>query len=153
MPESPIKRERFNCIEALLKLLLRLTSCSKHIEFEVGPVTNKPRRNTMLELNITNEQQVVVTLHPVTEAGHPAPVDGAPVWSVVTGDSTVTPASDGLSATLVSADDPGDTDFIVHADADLGGGITDISDIVRLHVAGAQAANLGLTAGDPTPKP
>ncbi len=107
----------------------------------------------MLELNITNEQQVNVVLHPVTATGHPAPVDGAPTWEVISGDSTVTVADDGLSADLISADDPGDTDFIVRADADLGEGREEISDIIRLHVAGAHAANLGLVAGDPTPKP
>ncbi len=107
----------------------------------------------MLEINITNEQQVNVTLHPVTAAGRPAEVDGAPTWEVVSGNSTVTPAGDGLSADLVSSNDPGDTDFIVHADADLGEGVIDISDIIRLHVAHANAANLGLVAGDPTPKP
>jgi hypothetical protein len=107
----------------------------------------------MLEVTITNEQQVLVTLHPVTAAGHPAPVDGPPQWSVISGDSTFQPAADGLSCELISSDNPGDTDFQVTADADLGQGVIPITDIVRLTVAHANAANLGLTAGDPTPKP
>src|SRR5262245_45119970 len=106
----------------------------------------------MLDLNITNEQQVKVTLKPVTATGKPAPVDGAPTWEVISGNSTVNPASDGMSADLISSDDPGDTEILVKADADLGAGVIEISDIVRLHVAGALAANLGLSAGDPTPK-
>lgn len=126
----------------------------ERFEFVVGPVTNKLRnQNTMLEITITNEQQVNVTLHPVTATGRPAQVDGAPTWEVVTGNSTVTPAADGLSADLISSDDPGDTDFLVKADADLGSGVVEISDIIRLSVAGAQAANLGVVAGAPTPKP
>lgn len=106
----------------------------------------------MLEIKITNEQQVKVTLNPVTATGKPAKVDGVPTWEVITGNSTVTPADDGMSADLISADDPGDTDFLVKADADLGEGVVEISDVIRLSVAGAQAANLGLTAGEPTPK-
>ncbi len=106
----------------------------------------------MLEINITNEQQVNVTLHPVTATGRPATVDGAPTWTIQSGNSTVTPAADGLSADLVSSDTPGDTEILVEADADLGQGVVPISDIIRLSVAGAQAANLGLVAGDPTPK-
>jgi len=106
----------------------------------------------MLEVSITNEQKVNVTLKPVTATGKPASVDGVPTWEVVTGNSTVQAAADGMSADLISADDPGDTDFLVKADADLGSGVTEISDIVRLSVAGAQAANLGLSAGEPTPK-
>lgn len=106
----------------------------------------------MLEVKITNEEQVKVTLSPVTSTGKPAKVDGTPTWEVITGNSTVQAADDGMSADLVSSDDPGDTDFLVKADADVGEGVTEISDIVRLSVAGAQAENLGLTAGAPTPK-
>ena len=106
----------------------------------------------MLEVNITNEQQVKVSLKPVTATGKPATLDGVPTWEVVSGDSTFSAAGDGLSADLVSGDNPGDTDYLVKADADLGEGVVEISDIVRLHVAGAQADNLGLSAGDPAPK-
>ncbi len=107
----------------------------------------------MLEITITNEQQVNVTLHPVTDTGRPAQVDGAPTWTVQSGDATVTPAADGLSADLISSDTPGDTQILVEADADLGSGVITISDIITLHVSHANAANLGLVAGDPTPKP
>lgn len=106
----------------------------------------------MLEVNVTNEQQVKVTLAPVTATGKPAKVDGVPTWEIITGGGTVNAAGDGMSADLVSSDDPGDTDYLVKADADIGEGVTEISDIIRLHVAGAQAANLGLSAGEPTPK-
>lgn len=106
----------------------------------------------MLETSCTNEEKVKVTLNPVTETGKPAQLDGAPTWEVVTGNATVQPAADGMSADLISADDPGDTDFLIKADADLGSGVIEISDIVRLHVTHANAANLGLSAGDPVAK-
>lgn len=106
-----------------------------------------------MQINITNEQQVKVTLTPVTATGRPATLDGAPTWEVISGDSTVTVAENGLSADLISSDLPGDTEIMVRADADLGSGVVEISDIIRLSVAGAQAANLGLVAGEPTPKP
>ncbi len=105
-----------------------------------------------LDLTITNEQKVQVTLNPVTDTGKPAKLDGAPTWSVINGTSTLDIAADGLSAFLVSGDDPGDSDFLVSADADLGSGVTEISDTIRLHVAGAQAKNLGLVAGTPVAK-
>ncbi len=110
-------------------------------------------RNKVLELTITNEQQVNVKLVPVTATGKPAKLDGAPTWTVLSGLSNVNVASDGLSADLVSSGDPGDTEIMVKGDADLGSGFEEISDVIRLHVAGAKAANLGLVAGDPTPKP
>ena len=138
-----------------LDVYVHFPPCDNHFRFGfgVGPTTNKTRKNTMLEITITNEQQVKVTLNPVTETGKPAQVDGAPTWTVQSGDATVTPAADGLSADLISSDTPGDTQILVEADADLGSGVITISDIITLHVSHANAANLGLVAGDPTPKP
>lgn len=107
----------------------------------------------MLELTLTNEQQVRVTLAPKTATGRPAQLDGKPTWDVVSGASTVVVDEDGRGALLVSADDPGDTQFLVKADADLGEGVEEISDIIKLTVQGARAASLGLSAGPAEPKP
>lgn len=122
--------------------------------FIVGLPTNKEKDPTMpLELKITNEQQVKVTLAPKTDTGKPASLDGMPSWAVITGNSRLNVSEDGLSAMLVSADDPGDTEVLIKADADLGEGIEEISDILKLSVIGATAKNLGMTAGTPEAKP
>lgn len=107
----------------------------------------------MLSLKITNEQQIPVTLTPKTDTGKPAKLDGVPTWEVISGSSTVTVSEDGLTAVLASSDDPGDTEFLVKADADLGEGVEELSDVIKLTVAGATAKNLGLTAGAPEAKP
>lgn len=106
----------------------------------------------MLELSITNEQKVKVTITPKTDAGKPAKLDGAPQWSVASGEAIVQPSDDGLSADLVSSDNPGDSEILITADADLGSGVVTISDAITLHVLGASAKNLGLTAGQPVTK-
>lgn len=103
-------------------------------------------------IKITNEQKVNVALKPVTDAGKPAKLDGAPVWTVVAGDSTVVPAADGLSADLISSDTPGDTTFLIDADADLGEGREDLQETITLTVSGANARNLGIVVGTPTTK-
>lgn len=105
-----------------------------------------------LELTITNEEKIQITIRPVTNQGSPALLDGPPSWVVLSGESTVEPAPDGLSAYLISGDNLGDTLVQVEADADLGAGVVTIMDTVLLHVAGALAVNLGLTAGTPEPK-
>lgn len=99
----------------------------------------------MTEITITNEQMIQATLAPVTATGKPAKLDGKPAWTIVSGNSTIKIADDGLSAFLISSDQPGDTVFLIEADADLGDGVETISDTVQLHVAGAKAASLGLT--------
>lgn len=121
--------------------------------FGVGQPQNKEKDNSMpVSVKITNEQKVTVTLKPVTDTGKPASLDGVPTWEVISGNATVVPAADGLSASLVSADDPGDTQVMVKADADIGEGVEEISDIVTLNVVGATAKNLGLVVGTPEPK-
>jgi hypothetical protein len=106
----------------------------------------------MLTIAITNEEKVKVTLVPVTATGKPARLDGAPVWTLVSGEATVEPAEDGLSAYLISADTPGTSEVLVEADADLGEGVITLSEAITLEVSGAQAASLGIVAGKPEPK-
>lgn len=119
----------------------------------VGPVENKtPKEHTHMDIKITNEQKVTVTLSPKTDTGKPAKLDGSPAWAVISGNSTVTVSDDGLSAVLTSADDPGDTQILVKADADLGTGVEEISEVINLTVVGATAKNLGITVGTPEPK-
>jgi len=43
----------------------------------------------MFPINSTSEQKVLISLNPVTAAGNPATLDGAPVWSVIEGDCTL----------------------------------------------------------------
>lgn len=106
----------------------------------------------MVEIKLTNEQKVKVSLTPVTATGKPATLDGVPKWTVQSGSAEVQVAPDGLSATLVSPDSPGDSEILVEADADLGEGVETISDVIKLSVEGARATNLGLTVSTPEPK-
>lgn len=106
-----------------------------------------------LELAITTEQKIPVTLAPVTANGGAASVDGAPVFEVVSGSGTIGEISeDGLTAYIVSGDSPDTTVVRVSADADLGEGVTTIEDLITVTVTNAQAAALGLTAGAAEPK-
>ena len=100
-------------------------------------------------ITITNEQKVTVTLAPTTEAGNPATLDGAPVWTVLSGDATIEVAADGLSCTLISGEADVNSQIEVVADADLGDGVVNLTDVIDLAVVSAQASALGIVAGDP----
>ena len=106
----------------------------------------------MVEITISNEQKIKVTLAPVTSGGKLAVLDGKPKWEIINGASTISPADDGLSCYLISSDAPGDTVVSVSADADLGDGVQNIADSITLHVEGARAAALGLIVGTAEPK-
>lgn len=140
-------------ILGLLERLVQSKPIGARFDWKVGPVTLKTRKVNMLSLKITTEQQVVVHLNPVTPKGKPVGLDGIPTWTVVDGLGTVTPAADGLSATLVSPDTAGVTNFLVSADADLGAGVDTITDTIQLTVTDPDASSLGLVADAPTVKP
>lgn len=107
-----------------------------------------------LDLTLTTEQKQHLKLTPKTAAGKDAPLDGAPVWSVISGNGTVVPDDDGLGAFIVSTDDVDSTPtiFQVSADADLGSGVETISDTITLTSTAPNASSLGLVADTPVAK-
>lgn len=122
-----------------------------HLQWHVGPVTLKESPLMPLELTITNEQQCTVHVQPITPAGNPAPVDGAATWTVQEGACMIV-LIDDTSATIVSGDTPGDSVILVSADADVGEGVQTIMDTILVHVEGAMATQLGLSADAPVLK-
>jgi hypothetical protein len=103
----------------------------------------------MLELACTNEEKIHVTLKPASAAGKPAAVEGFAV-EVQSGDGTFALDPDGAFGFFaISGDKPGDTVYVITADADLGIGVQNISDFITLRVHGALAAVLGLSAEAP----
>jgi len=107
----------------------------------------------MLNIACTNEEQVPVTAAPMTATGRPAQVDGPLRVPVQAGDGTFLqdPAAP-LVFKAVSGDVPGETTYLVEADADLGAGTVLIQDTVVLAVGGAMAASFGLVSGAAEPK-
>lgn len=143
-------------IEAGLLLIfleiLKIGRAKGGFNFKLGLPVNKTKDTHMIEVKLTNEQKVNVTVNPVTATGKPAKVDGAPVWIVSDGNATVKVADDGLSADLISSDDPGTSTIVVSADADLGEGVQTITDSISLVTVAANAASLGFTVGTPVAK-
>ena len=138
------------------KIVINFGCCRRRVAlgFAFGLPTNKESKPMPAEITLTNEQKVKATLAPVTATGKPAQLDpnNKPKWSIISGDSTVEVAEDGLSATIISSDTPGDTQILIEADADLGEGVETISDVIAVKVVGAKAQSLGLTIGTPEPK-
>lgn len=98
-----------------------------------------------MDITANQEQDVQVTLAPLTPKGKPGQVDGAPIWSVESGDVTIEAAADGLSAKIVTAN-LGDSVVKVTADVDLGAGVTPLVDSVNVTVIPVQTASLGISA-------
>ena len=119
------------------------------LRWHVGPV--QPKGATMpIEVSMTTEERVRLSITPMTPGGQPATVDGEAQWSVE-GACTVEPI-DATSAWLTSSDTPGDSTVTVACDADLGSGVVPLGDTCLAHVSNPMAAQLGLTAGAPEMK-
>jgi len=102
----------------------------------------------MIDVKLTTAEKALVALNITTATGQPAQVDGAPVWSVLTGAEflgALTASADGLSCEIPSGDAPGYAEVEVRADADLGEGVEAIVEILQFTVTMAKAANLGVT--------
>lgn len=131
-------------------LCRQLGCCKPKVVFDYRlQVRNKRKIRVPMEIKLTNEQEVDVTLAPKTEAGLTAKLDGSPGWQVMIGECEVIPSEDGLTATIVSSDTPGTSQILVEADADLGDGVETISAVITVEVTGAKATNLGLSVGSP----
>jgi hypothetical protein len=141
-----------NFMKVIIKQVnIFLSACSKgRFQFQIGLVEQKEQKH--MEIKITNEQKIKVSINPLTATGKPAKLDGKPTWTVQSGDSQVIPAEDGLSASFVSSDTPGVTVVLLEADADLGEGVEKISDSIELNVIGANASSFGLVVGTPEAK-
>jgi hypothetical protein len=110
-----------------------------------------------MSLVITDTQEVGLSISPVDKKGHPAKVDGPPVWTS-SDDSiaTVSAAEDGLSAVVSANVNLGKAQINVSADADLGEGQTSITGTLEIEVVAGEAVSLAINAGTPseqTPPP
>lgn len=100
---------------------------------------------------LTDEQKLTLTLAPRTAGtstnpdGKPVRVDGVPTWTVTSGDVTVTPSEDGLRAVVLPGAANSNSVIEVTADADLGEGVTPVTDTVDVAVVEASASALGLS--------
>jgi hypothetical protein len=121
-------------------------------QWAIGPIMQKGRCGMPVEITLTNEQQVMVTAHPITAGGHPVQVDGPVQFSIQEGDCTLVPV-DNVSAMIVSGNTLADSVVLVQADADLGDGVQTIMDTILIHVQHANASSLGLVIGEPEQKP
>jgi hypothetical protein len=100
------------------------------------------------ECTLTTEEKVLVIAQPKTEAGNPAPIDGAVAFTVTSGTCTVEPV-DATSAYVVSGSAPGDSTVTMRCDADLGAGMVPVNDVLTVHVVSPTAERLEITVGDP----
>ena len=102
------------------------------------------------QMVLKDTEQVVLSVVPVDAKGNTAPVDGAPAWgSSDPAVATVTPAADGLSATVAAVGPLGKTQISVTADADLGEGIESIVGTLEIEVVAGEAVSLSIKTGTP----
>lgn len=101
-------------------------------------------------LILKDTQKVPVTVGFLDGKGNPAKVDGVPAWSV--SDATilsVTPAADGMSATVMAIGPLGTSQVSCTGDADLGEGVRPVAATLDVEVQAGEAVSAGINAGAP----
>lgn len=106
-----------------------------------------------LNVNISSVQEIPITAVPQRADGSTATLFGTPVWSSSDNTiATVTPATDGFSATII-AQAPGTCTVTVSGEGDPSPGVDPVSSSVSVTVVNAEATQIALTAGTPVTKP
>ena len=121
---------------------------SPRLRWHVGPIVPRQGERMSIEVSMSTEQQVRLSITPLTPGGDPAPIDGAAVWQIE-GPCTLAPIDDVSVWVVGNTTAVGDSVVTVTADADLGAGFVPIADTCVVHVANPQAASLGMAADEP----
>lgn len=98
-------------------------------------------------LTINTVQKATVSIQPVDKKGHPASVEGIPVWTVSNeGPLSLFPADDGMKCDIVGLS-VGTCQVNVTADADLGPGVKAITGTLDVQVSAAEAVGFAINVG------
>ena len=104
-------------------------------------------RGNVMSFVLPDDKNAALSITPVDAHGHPAVVEGVPVWSV--SDETLltlVTAEDGMSATISAVGPLGSAQVNVVADADVGEGNVPITGILDIEIAAGTAAGLQINA-------
>lgn len=104
-------------------------------------------------LQLTDTQQVNVSIQPVDKKGAPAQVQSVSFVSSDPNVAAVMQDTTDPNKAVVVAGLPGVCQIQVTADADLGDGVTNISGVLDITVVGGQAVALTVNADAPTEQP
>lgn len=109
------------------------------------PATTEPQ-----VAELTNLQEVPVTLEFLRADGSPAPVDGIPVWSNDAEDTvSVEVAQDGKSATIHTRGPVGTARITVTADVNPGAGVIELIGVLEVDVVSDGSMTIRFNVGTP----
>ncbi len=138
-------------LSAKLDQILKLLTPGPAVRFIFSAILDGEYLYGVTKMNITDTQDVPLSITPVDKKGNPAQLDGPPVWSSSNSEVvTVVASADGLSAVASAVGPLGTATVSVKADGDLGAGVNTISGTLDITVVGSGAVTLTIKAGTPT---
>lgn len=112
-----------------------------------------------LDFVSNTDEKVPIYVAPVRANGKPAKVEGTPQVVIESGGATFQPATPEQIAAeptlvgyAVSEDNDGASTYKITADADLGPGVSEITETGTYTYSAAPAVSMGASAGTPVPK-
>lgn len=148
-------REKFDPYAAMRHLFCRVFCPCEHrkrltahigLQFEAFHVTFVGD----FQMQLPDDKTVTASVVYKDAKGHPASVDGAPVWASDTPNvADVSAAADGFSATVTPGADLGTCQISVTADADLGSGTESVVALGTVEVVSGKAVAGEISFGEP----
>jgi hypothetical protein len=109
---------------------------------------------TLVAFQLTDSQQVLLSVAFTDKKGNPAPVDGAPTWLVDNPNVlALQPAADGMSCLVLAVGPLGSARVSLTADADMGAGTVDVAGVFDVDVIAGAASVAVISAGAPSEQP
>jgi len=111
------------------------------------------KEKRMISVTMNDQEMTVLTIAPTDADGDPAAVENV-VWTTNNPDVvSLTTGSDPLTCQVYSRGVLGQAEITVEADADLGEGMSPLTETAYVTVIQSMATDLNLFAAAPTPKP
>jgi len=152
---KPQKRKRGKRLRIVPTLNIVLGRKKQELNFNwsVGRPTLKKEGGTMLEVTVTSDEKVLVTISAETTGGSPVDPIAPPILRVLSGDGTFL-VVDVKNFWLISGSVMGNTAYEISADFDPGrdGTSERLTDNIVLTVGEPRVATLGFKVGEPVSK-
>lgn len=105
-------------------------------------------------MQLTDSQQVTLSVAFTDKRGQPAPIDGLPSWGVDNSDVlAITPAADGMSALVAAVGPLGSGMVSVTADSAPGDPVVTFAGTLQIDVTAGPATVANITPGTPEEQP
>lgn len=139
-------------LDAILEIFTEVAGKASSLNLRLGPPAVNTPGGDMATKDLGVNQNADATINPLDADGNPAQIEaGSTQWAVSDPTLAEVTSIDDKNANVRNLGVVGTYELTVSADADLGEGVTTITDALTINAVPGEAVNLGLSLGEPKP--